>query len=80
MKTIEDLRGVLCDQIDKLSSGKGDTKQANSISCSIGKILSSAKLEMEYAKSHGKVATISFMKLSNTPKSTLKAARKAMKK
>lgn len=64
MKSVEQLRDVLCQQIDKLQAGKTEAKQANAISSAVGRILSSAKLEMDYAKSHGKTATIGFMTLS----------------
>lgn len=61
-KNINDLREILSEEIDKLR--KGDTTPAaiNAITNATGKIFSSIKLEMEYAKILGEKPDIRFIK------------------
>ncbi len=52
--TIRDLRGILIEEIDKLQKGKSSPAIINAITNATGKVFSSVKLEMEYAKLIGK--------------------------
>lgn len=63
MKTINDLREILSEEIDKLRKGQTLTQVVQAIVNATGKILSSAKVEMEYAKIIGKRPEIAFIKL-----------------
>jgi len=48
IKTITDLRDSLCDLYTKLLTGTVDRKQAQEINNSAGKIIATAKLQLEY--------------------------------
>lgn len=48
IKTITDLRDSLCDLYTRLLAGTVDRKQAQEINNSAGKILATAKLQLEY--------------------------------
>lgn len=52
--TLNELRGILSDEIRKVRDGKTSAVAVNSISNATGKILSSVKLEMEYYRLIGK--------------------------
>ena len=49
-KNINDLREILSEEIDKLRQGKTTPASINAITNATGKIFSSIKLELEYAK------------------------------
>ena len=54
IKTINDLREILIDEIQNLRDGLTTPATINAITNATGKIFSSVKLEMEYAKLKGK--------------------------
>lgn len=62
MKSINELREILCDEIDKLRNDKTSAANVNAVTNATGKVLSSVKLEMEYQKMIGKRPDISFLK------------------
>ena len=64
IKTINDLRDILADEIDKLRKGDTTAASVNAVTNATGKILSTVKLEMEYNKLLGKTPDIAFI---NTP-------------
>jgi hypothetical protein len=55
--TLNELRGILSDEIEKLRTDKGTAQTANAISNACGKILSSVKLELEAYKMMGRKPT-----------------------
>jgi hypothetical protein len=59
--TLNELRGILSDEIYKIRAGKGTAASVNAISNASGKILSSIKLELEYYKLIGKTPSIKAM-------------------
>lgn len=61
LKTIDDLRSILSDEISKLQRGETSAANVNAITNASGKILSSVKLEIEYNKLLGKVPEIGFI-------------------
>jgi hypothetical protein len=56
--TLNELRGILSDEINRLRNGDTSAASANAVSNATGKILSSIKLEMEYQKLTGRKAHI----------------------
>jgi hypothetical protein len=50
MKNMNDIRQMLCDEIQKIRDGKTTPANVNAITNATGKILSTIKLELEYAK------------------------------
>ncbi len=66
-KTTDDLRDILSEEIDKLRVGKTTTSNVQAIVNATGKFLSTAKVEMEYAKMIGKKPNFTFIKLSDKP-------------
>jgi hypothetical protein len=50
----EDLREMLLDEINKLRQGDGDPTVSRSISILAGKIIASARLDLEVQKYYGK--------------------------
>lgn len=52
--TLNELRGVLSDEIEKLRNGSSTPAGVNAISNASGKILSTFKLELEVAKMLGR--------------------------
>ncbi len=60
-KTLVDLRKILSEEIDKIRNGKTIAANVNAISNATGKILSSVRLEMEYAKLLGKTPKIDYV-------------------
>lgn len=56
------LKQILAEQIKRLHSGKGDPKVANSIANCTGKIISTARLELEYCKRAGLTPNIGIIK------------------
>jgi len=60
-KNINDLREILSEEIDKLRAGKTTPANINAITNATGKIFSSIKLEMEYAKTLGKKPNVKYI-------------------
>lgn len=52
--TLNELRTILSEQIEKIRAGQATAASVNAISNATGKILSSVKLELEYHKMVGK--------------------------
>ena len=61
-KNINDLREILSEEIDKLRQGKTTPASINAITNATGKIFSSIKLELEYAKILGEKPDIRYIK------------------
>lgn len=66
-KNINDLREILSQEIDKLREGKTTPASINAITNATGKIFSSIKLQMEYAKLLGEKPDIKFIGSSKEP-------------
>ena len=66
IKTVNDLRKVLAEQINRVRSGKSTPAQSNAITNATGKILSSIRMEIDYAKLIGETPHIDFIP-SNKP-------------
>jgi hypothetical protein len=62
LKTLDDLRGFLANQLERVSSGESTPAAANASANLAGKILGSVKMELEYAKMVGVTPHISFIK------------------
>ena len=62
MKNITELRNDLLHVYEKLRSGKMEIKEAKEINNTAGKIISSAKVQIEYATVRGEKPDIDFMK------------------
>lgn len=60
-KNINDLREILSQEIDKLREGNTTPASINAITNATGKIFSSIKLQMEYAKLLGEKPDIKFI-------------------
>ena len=56
--SLDEIRGILSDEIIRLRDGGTSAASANAVSNAVGKILSSIKLEMEYQKLTGRKANI----------------------
>ena len=56
--TLDELRGILSDEIRRVRDGESNAATANAVTNATGKILSSVKLEMEYQKLAGRKANI----------------------
>jgi len=61
-KDISDLRDILCDEIDKLRNDKTTAANVNAVTNATGKILSTIKVQMEYAKLTGIKPQMDFIK------------------
>ena len=61
LKTVNDMRSILSEEIVKLREGSTTAANVNAIVNATGKILSTVKLEMEYNKLVGKMPDISFI-------------------
>ena len=61
IKNINDLRKILSEEIDKLRNGDTTPANINAITNATGKIFSSIKLEMEYAKLLGEKPNILYI-------------------
>jgi hypothetical protein len=61
IKTVNDLRSILAEEIDKVRKGETTAANCNAITNATGKILSTVKLEMEYGKIHGITPIIDFI-------------------
>lgn len=76
----EMLRAMLAEQMTNLRAGSADPKQVNAMVNAAGKIISSVKLELEYARMIGVTPVIPFISqrdkgaLAPLPKRSLKKA------
>jgi hypothetical protein len=61
IRTIDDLRAILADEIAKIRTGTTTAANVNAVTNATGKILSTVKLEMEYNKLLGKTPHIPFI-------------------
>lgn len=61
VKTINDLRAILADEIEKIRSGATTAANVNAIVNATGKILTTVKMEIEYNKLIGKTPNIDFI-------------------
>jgi hypothetical protein len=64
--TVAELRNILSEEITKLRKGETTPAAINAITNATGKIFSSVKLEMEYAKLIGAKPDIDFVKRIET--------------
>lgn len=68
MKNMNDIRRMLCEEIEKIRENKTTAANVNAITNATGKILSTIKLELEYAKlSNKKVVDNGFIQLEEKP-------------
>jgi len=65
MKTMNQIREMLCEEIDALRAKKTTPANVNAVVNATGKILTTIKMEMEYAKSLGKHANMKFIELED---------------
>ena len=65
---IQDLRTILAEEIMKIRREETTPGNVNAIVNATGKILSSVKMEMEYAKMLGKTPRIDFIKVKELSK------------
>ena len=63
MKTMNELREMLGEEIDSIRAKKTTPGAVNAVCNATGKFLSTIKLEMEFAKMIGKQPSASFLKL-----------------
>ena len=68
IKTVNDLRVILAEEIEKIRSGKTTAANVNAIVNATGKILTTVKMEIEYAKLIGKTPHIDFIQTPERPK------------
>jgi 3-methyladenine DNA glycosylase Mpg len=68
IKNMNDIRAILCDEIEKLRDNKTTAANVNAVTNATGKILSTIKLEMEYAKLTNKNPVSTFVQLEDKPK------------
>ena len=61
-KDINDLRNILCEEINKLRNNKTTAANVNAITNATGKVLSTIKVQMEYAKLSGEEPKMNFIK------------------
>jgi hypothetical protein len=64
MKTMHQIREMLCEEIDALRAKTTTPANVNAIVNATGKILTTVKMEMEYAKLMNKQPDLQFMSLS----------------
>lgn len=58
---VNDLRIILSEEIDSIRKGNTTAANVNAITNATGKILSSARLEIEYSKILGKKPKVDFL-------------------
>lgn len=58
LKTMNDLRVILAEEIEKLRAGKTDAKTVSAISSTAARIMSSIRMELDYAKSRKETPNI----------------------
>ncbi len=61
IKTVNDLRSILAEEIQKVREGKTTAANVNAVTNATGKILSTIKMEIEYNKLLGKTPNIPFI-------------------
>jgi hypothetical protein len=61
IKTINDLRVILAEEIGKIRAGETTAANVNAIVNATGKILTTVKMEIEYNKLIGKTPNIDFI-------------------
>jgi len=61
LRTVNDMRSILSEEIIKLRKGETTAASVNAIVNATGKILSTVKLEIEYNRLVGKMPDISFI-------------------
>lgn len=66
IKTVNDLRLILAEEIEKIRSGNTTAANVNAIVNATGKILTTVKMEIEYNKLIGKTPNIDF--INSAPK------------
>lgn len=74
VKTMPDLRQILCEEIDNLREKKTTPGQLNAIVNAIGKHLFSVKLELDYCKMQGKTPHMRLLENGTSDLKTVKAA------
>ncbi len=62
-KNIHEIRVLLCEEINNLRAGKTTAANVNAVTNATGKILSTVKMQMEYAKLIGKKPDLDFLEL-----------------
>lgn len=62
IKTVEDLRDTLAEGIQRLRQGKMTAHDLAAMTNATGKMIQSAKLELDYAKANGIKPTSAFVK------------------
>lgn len=67
MKTVNDLRNILAEELVKLREGKATAKDVNAIANVASKILHSVKLELDYCKMTRQTPNIAFITANQTP-------------
>ena len=65
IKTVNDLRVILAEEIAKIRAGTTTAANVNAITNATGKILSTVKMEIEYSKLLGKTPLIPFIESGN---------------
>lgn len=58
---INDIRGILSEEITKIREGQQTASNVNAIVNAVGKIFTSVKMEMEYARLTGRTPQISIL-------------------
>lgn len=61
MKTMQEIRGILCEQMDAIKDNTTTPNKANSIINAVGKLLHSVRIELEYAKLTGKAPSMKML-------------------
>lgn len=67
IKTVNDLRVILAEEIEKIRSGKTTAANVNAIVNATGKILTTVKMEIEYNKLIGRTPNIDFINAPGLP-------------
>jgi hypothetical protein len=65
MKTVDDMRTILSEQIDGIRNNTTTISKANAIVNAIGKYLHSVRLQLEYCKLQGTAAQVKFPMLES---------------
>ncbi len=68
MKNINQMREILCEEIDNLRAKKTTAANVNAIVNATGKILTTIKMELEYSKLMGRQPNLAFIPLGPTSK------------
>ena len=63
MKNIQEIRDILCEEIDKLRNKTTTPSNVNAIVNAVGKVLTTVKMEMEHAKLTNSQPNMKFMAL-----------------